>query len=146
MNNLNQYIVEKLKINKDIKIKKNSLDENSKDILLAVKDLVEYLIIYEPYSEKVFEEIYDWVDKYKIKSVKTYVDKLARLYIKDTSKFHILPTMDYIKFKRTFNLPGGRAFKELSKSDDNKFMYYSNKEIFYIDTDHWDVMIVNTSI
>lgn len=68
MLNLNSYIIEKLKINKDIK-----LDDITSKI---EEDLLEYLHQYDTYKSKwdikVGETLKDWVKKYNINGVKVY--------------------------------------------------------------------------
>ena len=72
MINLNTYITEKLKINKDIK-----LDDVSSKI---EEDLIEYLHQYKSYNSKwdtkVGETLKDWVKKYNVDGIKVYAPLL----------------------------------------------------------------------
>lgn len=154
MKKINKYITEKLKLNKDTKadFDLNKISMHSK---IAINHFATMLKQghYSNNYDVIADKILKWFEENNINEIEVYIDRICTNYFGDYKNFgfKVLGSLDFIKFKNSFNIPDKKSngfpkeFTILHKYSQNYegIAYYVNDEVFYIDTELWDILIVD---
>ncbi len=164
MKEINSYIIEKLKLNKDSKVDDidDLLNKIQKKISLNTKIALNHFATilkeghYSDHYDTIINHLLMWLDTNNIKEVEVYLDKMFAQFFKSprTARFKLLSTLDFAKLKNSFNIPldtntNGfpKKFAVLHSRNDNRdgIGYYVTDEVFYIDTDAWDILFIDNT-
>jgi hypothetical protein len=143
MNNINNYILEKLHLNKDIEVSSDNL----------LKDILDFCNIKTPkYSEKNYNIIKDAIEKWIDDNGVSVVD----MYTQDTTegKKHMSKIADEIKnkvhvidFSEFYNLfigpfPKGTNFDDIKLCRIGNIDIYGNKKALSVQTSEFSLLVL----
>lgn len=148
MKKINSYISEKLVISKNRK-EDIELSKLSNTLIKQIGNLLSDSPFFSKISDDLMHAIYNWAYKYNIENFQIFVANMMFNFFRGwIDSFHMTGLPDKKITDKLNGIDGvndDKKYNYLYKNGDIYLKYIMNENIFYIDSDRYEIILEKTS-